>query len=84
MALLCRVLAVKRRQGYSEWLATAPGRRAREADDERLATRIRQILAEHPGYGSPRVTAELRRRGWRINRKRVERVMRERGLAGIT
>jgi transposase InsO family protein len=84
VARLCRVLAVKRRQGYYEWLAAEPARQARADDDEQLARLIRQIQAEHPGYGSPRITAELRRRGLRINRKRVERVMRERGLAGIT
>ncbi|WP_328459739.1 IS3 family transposase [Actinoplanes sp. NBC_00393] len=84
VARLCRVLAVKRRQGYYEWLAAEPARQVRQADDEHLATLIRQIQAEHRGYGSPRVSAELRRRGLRINRKRVERVMRERGLAGIT
>jgi transposase InsO family protein len=81
---LCRVLAVKRRQGYYEWLASAPARQARRDDDEQLAALIRQIQAGHRGYGAPRVTAELRRRGLRVNRKRVERVMRERGLAGIT
>jgi transposase InsO family protein len=84
VARLCRVLAVKRRQGYYEWLAAGPARRAREADDEQLAAVIRQIQAEHRGYGSPRVTVELRRQGMHVNRKRVERVMRERGLAGIT
>ena len=84
VARLCRVLAVKRRQGYYEWLAAEPARRARQADDDHLARLIRQIRAEHRGYGSPRVSAELRRRGLPINRKRVERVMRQRGLAGIT
>ncbi|WSG48232.1 IS3 family transposase [Dactylosporangium sp. NBC_01737] len=40
---------------------------------------------EHKGsYGSPRVTDELRRRGRRVNRKRVERIMRERHIVGIT
>jgi transposase InsO family protein len=84
VARLCRVLAVKRRQGYYEWLAAEPARQAREADDEQLAQLIRRAQAEHPGYGSPRMTAELRRRGLRINRKRIERVMRERGITGIT
>lgn len=84
VARLCRVLAVKRRQGYYEWLAAEPARQAREADDERLAGLILAIQAEHPGYGSPRISTELRRRGLAINRKRVERVMRERGIVGIT
>lgn len=85
VARLCRVLAVKRRQGYYEWLAAQPARQRRvEADDE-LTTEIRAIHAAHRGaYGSPRVATELRRRGRRVNRKRVERLMRERGIVGIT
>src|SRR5205823_10146163 len=35
---------------------------------------------DFPGYGYRRVTAHLRRDGWRINRKRVLRVMREESL----
>jgi transposase InsO family protein len=82
---LCRVLAVPRRQGYYEWLAAQPARRQRAAAEDRLAAEIRGIHGEHRGaYGSPRVTAELHRRGRRINRKRVERIMRERGIVGIT
>ncbi len=36
---------------------------------------IRRICEEMPFYGSPRVTAELRRRGFRVNHKRVSRLM---------
>jgi hypothetical protein len=40
---------------------------------------------DHRGaYGSKRVSVELRRRGRRVNRKRVERIMRQRGSVGIT
>lgn len=81
---LCRVLAVTRRQGYYEWLAAEPARQARAADDEQLTAQIRAIHAEHHGYGSPRITDELRRRGQVINRKRVERIMREGDITGIT
>jgi transposase InsO family protein len=35
-------------------------------------------------YGSKRVTVELHRRGRPVNRKRVERIMRERGVVGWT
>lgn len=35
---------------------------------------------EYPRYGSRRMTAELRRRGWKINRKHIQRVMREETL----
>jgi transposase InsO family protein len=82
---LCRVLAVPRRQGYYEWLAAQPARRERAEAEDHLADEIRAIHTAHRGaYGSPRVVIELRRRGRRVNRKRIERIMRERGIVGIT
>jgi transposase InsO family protein len=82
---LCRVLAVPRRQGYYEWLAAHPARLQRAEAEDELASEIRAIHGEHQGrYGSPRVAEELRRRGRRVNRKRVERVMRERHIVGLT
>lgn len=48
---------------------------------------INAIVDVHRGsggsYGAPRVTAALRRAGWRINRKRVERLMRANNVVGI-
>ena len=80
---LCRVLAVPRRQGYYEWLAAQPARQERAEAEDQLAAQIRAVHSEHRGaYGSPRVAAELRRRGRRVNRKRVERILRERGIVG--
>ncbi|MFE2448744.1 IS3 family transposase [Stenotrophomonas sp. NPDC087984] len=35
-------------------------------------------------YGVPRVHAALRRLGRPVNRKRVERIMREQGITGVT
>lgn len=49
-------------------------------DDVELRDAIQRIALEMSGYGSRRITAELRRRGWRINRKRVQRIMREDNL----
>jgi transposase InsO family protein len=44
---------------------------------------IRAIHTDSRGtYGSPRVTHELRRRGWRVNHKRVERLMADHGIVG--
>jgi transposase InsO family protein len=82
---LCRLLAVGRRQGYYEWVAGEPGRQARAEADDDLVVEIRAIHTGHRGaYGSPRVTDELRRRGRPVNRKRVERLMRERAIVGVT
>jgi putative transposase len=48
-----------------------------------LVAEIRTIHTDSAGiYGSPRVTAELHRRGWRVNHKRVERLMADHGLVG--
>jgi transposase InsO family protein len=81
---LCRVLQV-RRQGFYEWLAAEPDREKRAVAEAELADQITEIHREHRGaYGSPRVAAELRRRGRAVNRKRVERIMRHRGIVGIT
>ncbi len=45
-----------------------------------LRDAIQRIALEWPSYGRPRITAELRRRGWKINPKRVYRLMREDNL----
>ena len=48
--------------------------------DMDLRDTIQRIAVEMPGYGRPRITAELRRRGWTVNPKRVYRIMREDNL----
>ena len=39
--------------------------------DMDLRDAIQRIALEWPSYGRPRITAELRRRGWIVNPKRV-------------
>jgi len=79
---LCQILAVST-SGYYRWLKTAPARAARATAEDQLAERIRQAHEQSGGaYGSPRVTVELRAQGVLVNRKRVERVMRQRGVVG--
>ncbi len=53
-----------------------------EQADEDLDVRdaIQRIALEFPYYGRPRITAELKRRGWTVNHKRVGRIMREDNL----
>ena len=48
--------------------------------DMDLRDAIQKIALEWPSYGRPRITKELRRRGWEVNPKRVYRLMREDNL----
>lgn len=48
-----------------------------------LMNRIDEIYTEFPYYGSPRITAELHRRGFGVNHKAIERLMRVMGIQGI-
>ncbi|WP_396989404.1 IS3 family transposase [Nonomuraea sp. C10] len=80
---LCWVLKVSR-SGFYRWRKAAPARAERAAADAVLAAEIRHIHGEFDGtYGSPRITAELRAQGRRVNHKRVARVMRRFGIVGL-
>jgi putative transposase len=54
--------------------------RPQPGPDMDLRDAIQRIALEWPSYGRPRITAELRRRGWEVNPKRVYRLMREDNL----
>jgi transposase InsO family protein len=80
---LCQIVGVARSSFY-HWRATMPARAARAEADAVLAQRIRAVHTASDGtYGVPRVTAELRDSGDRVNHKRVARVMRGIGLQGL-
>jgi len=53
---------------------------AKPDPDMDLRDAIQRIALEWPSYGRPRITAELRRRGWTVNPKRVYRLLREDNL----
>jgi putative transposase len=48
--------------------------------DMDLRDAIQKIALEMPAYGRRRITAELKRRDWKVNHKRVHRIMREDNL----
>jgi putative transposase len=50
------------------------------APEEQLRRRLRQLGRTWPRYGYRRMWALLRQEGWRVNRKRVQRIWREEGL----
>lgn len=79
---MCRVLGVSR-SGYYAW-RTRP-ESARSIANRRLLVAIRGIHSQSDRtYGSPRVTDELRSRGYVCNEKRVARLMRVDGLVPKT
>ncbi|MDH6221455.1 transposase InsO family protein [Streptomyces pseudovenezuelae] len=79
---LCQVLDVNR-SSYYKWLAGAEARAARQHKDRILAEEIREVHGQSGGaYGSPRVTADLREKGRRVNEKRVARIMRTFSITG--
>jgi putative transposase len=73
--LVCRLLGVPRSSVYY------PARTV--ADDEAmLKTALLDLAGEWPTYGYRRLTAMMRRLGWRVNGKRVRRWMEELGIDG--
>ena len=47
---------------------------SRTASDEQVKDEMLEIYMETPFYGVPRLTAELKRRGYKVNHKRVRRL----------
>jgi len=75
---LCELYDVSA-SGYYQWLEHEPGRRQRE--DAILGVKIEEIYRESRcNYGSPRILVQLRRDGWKIGKKRVVRLMKERDI----
>ncbi len=72
---MCQIAGVSRAGFYRLPAAEKPARQDIEVRHE-----MQKIALEWPSYGSRRITAELEARGWEVNRKRVQRLMREDNL----
>ena len=85
VAAACRVAGVSR-QAYYEWKEKeATGPTDAQWDEAHLVNEMYDIHADSDEtYGSPRMTGELRRRGYCVNHKRTERLMRLHGIVGVT
>ena len=82
VATMARVLGVSP-SGYYAWRQRPPSARA-QADAE-LTDRVQEIHARSRGtYGAPRIHAELAEDGVAVGRKRVARLMRTAGIAGVS
>ena len=82
VATMARVLGVSP-SGYYAWRRRPPSARARA--DAELRARVQAIHGRSRGtYGAPRIHAELTEGGVAVSRKRVARVMRSVGVAGVS
>jgi putative transposase len=79
MGMLCKTLGVSE-SGFKAWRAGGKPR-VKCLSDQQLLTLLRAIHQQYRGaYGSPRMYRELRERGYRVGKERVERLMREHGI----
>jgi len=77
---LCGLFGVSA-SGYYAWAGRKPGQRA--VADQTLVGQIQQVhTSSRRTYGSPRITKTLRKQGVRCGKKRVARLMRQKGLHG--
>lgn len=68
----CQVLKLPKSTFYRKGLEGTKG--------QRLEKRVRLLSRKHPRYGYRLITELLRREGWRVNRKRVQRLRRQAGV----
>lgn len=73
--VICGVLSYARSSYYYRGQARSEGE---------LEAAMQQVATQWPTYGYRRITAQLRRGGWKVNGKRVRRLMRRLGLQGKT
>ena len=71
VSLLCALLGCSRSSYYYQ---------PKPQNETEVKSAIEDVVAEWPTYGYRRVTKQLQRQGWDINKKRVHRLMRKMGL----
>lgn len=77
----CALIELHRAMGVSKSTWFRRAQTSWSDDDRALRALIRRIWNESgQAYGSPRITLELKALGWRVNHKRVARIMREEGV----
>lgn len=74
----CQLLSLNRNTAHYQLNGSRS--KEKEAEDLKIKEEIDKIHLEFPYYGYRPITAELKRRGLLINRKKVQRIMRKYGL----
>jgi len=76
--LICKVLNASE-SGYYNWLSSGPSKRWNE--NQEIIQAIHVIFEDnHQSYGSPRITVELEKRGFKVFRPRAARMMKASNL----
>lgn len=78
---MCRVLRVPR-SGYYAWRRRKPSSR-QQANQDLLALIEQEHQASRKTYGSPRIQEALRRKGRRVGRHRIARLMRAHHIVAL-
>jgi putative transposase len=74
LKLICQALELVRSTFYY---------RPKQPQDQPLRRSIERVIETWPKYGYRRITEQLKREGWRVNSKRIRRLMREMGLQAV-
>lgn len=72
--VICDVVGYSRSRYYYEPSVETKNK------DESLKSAIAEVAGRYPTYGYRRITKQLQREGWKVNHKRVSRLMRQMGL----
>jgi putative transposase len=72
---MCVLAGVSRAGYYRHWHASAP-----RQEETALRDEIQRLSLAHRHYGYRRITVLLKRSGWAVNHKRVERIRQEDNL----
>ena len=83
LAGVARATVYRRRQAQSGHCKTTTDAKAHDSHDLVLCALMDSEYTAHPFYGSRRMVVHLARCGHQVNRKRVQRLMRRMGLAGM-
>lgn len=75
MSERCACRLVGQPRSTQRYCAKSPG-----AQEQALVKRLHELSERYPRYGYRRITVMLKREGWAVNRKRVQRLWRQEGL----
>lgn len=74
---MCAIAGFSRAGYYRSLEPAAP---ASSPEEMKVRDAMHRIALEWPAYGTRRMRIELEKKGWKVNRKRVQRLMREDNL----